>query len=434
MTYRFACGAFWAAFALANVNTPSSLGSLGVVKGLLLRHLRWWSRQPEIFNADGTMNIGFAYPNMYLSEDYNSRQSVYWCLKSFVILGLPPSHLFWKISEEPHPMAISPLDKQFHAGYPDLIKVFHPAHHILCNSLEHHYLLSAGQMTTKMFKGREAKYGKFAYSSAFGFSVPTGSELHQLAPDSTLAVSLDDGDTWKVRWKPFDVCVESVSVGTEEGCHDIPAITSTWKPFSHLDLKIRTTLIPLSSYYPGWHTRVHQVQGIHALVSIPWCQNLQLVDSSFALPALTKSGYHVPKRSGDDSFIEGFSVEPSSIHIKSRNGASGIIDLTPDVVLNGKSHQTEPCFKGEGHLIEADPNTNLIAQKTYIPSIKYSYRSIQKAGSTSTEALESIIFATAVFGVSSANIDQAETVRMWNKRPNLEVDNDGSGKMSVKII
>jgi len=44
----------------------------------------------------------------------------------------------------------------------------------------------------------QAKYGKFAYSSSFGFSVPTGPlRIAQQAPDSTLALS-DDSE--QERW------------------------------------------------------------------------------------------------------------------------------------------------------------------------------------------------------------------------------------------
>jgi hypothetical protein len=59
MTYRFAFAAFWSAAAIANVTLPSPLDRPGHVKGMLLRHLRWWSRKVDIFNVDGTLNIGF---------------------------------------------------------------------------------------------------------------------------------------------------------------------------------------------------------------------------------------------------------------------------------------------------------------------------------------------------------------------------------------
>ncbi|KAF5025715.1 hypothetical protein F66182_2182 [Fusarium sp. NRRL 66182] len=433
MTYRFACGAFWAAFALAEVDTSDSLVDLGTVKGLLLRHLRWWSRRHEIFNPDGTMNIGFTYPNMYLSEDYNSRQSVYWCLKSFVVLGLPPNHPFWTIEEKPHPLATPDTSR---LSRPDHVKVFAPAHQIVCSSPEHHYLLSSGQMTTKKFKAREAKYGKFAYSSAFGYSVPTGAELHQVAPDSTLALSIDDGETWKVRWQPVDVHIESLSIRSEQGHSSIPALTSTWRPLKKLDLEIQTTLVPLASYYPGWHVRFHQIRGLYTANIMPWCDSLQLVDSSFAISALTETGYHVPSVSSvDDALcIEGCVLDHSSVHIRSRSGASGIIDLTPGLVSKGVSNGNVLKLQGKGHLIEADPNTNLIAQRTFIPSIRYSHDFGGVNGSDSApKASEPVFVATGVFGVGSASIGQAEISRMWINRPNVEFDVTTTSGVTLSI-
>lgn len=67
----------------------------------------------------------------------------------------------------------------------------------------------------------QAKYGKLAYSAQFGFSVPTGAlGLQQHAPDSTLALSDDEGELWVVRRK-----VENVSI-SDEG-----VIKSTWQPW-----------------------------------------------------------------------------------------------------------------------------------------------------------------------------------------------------------
>lgn len=67
-----------------------------------------------------------------------------------------------------------------------------------------------------------AKYGKFAYSSSFGFSVPTGSYgLEQLCPDSTLALSDDpDRTRWTVRRECEDVRIDRNGV-----------IRSTWRPW-----------------------------------------------------------------------------------------------------------------------------------------------------------------------------------------------------------
>ncbi|EWY83157.1 hypothetical protein FOYG_13008 [Fusarium oxysporum NRRL 32931] len=442
MTYRFACGAFWSALALSDIQSSNSRISLGAVKGLLLRHLRWWAKQPEIFNSDGTMNIGYAYPNMYMSEDYNSRQSVYWCLKSFVVLGLPSDHPFWTVQEEPHPIySLVPS-----ARHPDTARIFPAPHQIVCHSEEHHYLLSAGQMTTKMFKAREAKYGKFAYSSAFGYSVPAGLELHQVAPDSTLAVTLDGGEPWRVRSQPVDVRFDTIPVHSAKGHGHLPSITSTWRPVKNLDLEIQTTLVPLTYHYPGWHLRIHHIKGLGEVNGIPWFNSFEMVDSSFAVDALTDAGYHIPaidraKIKHEGHFAEGYVTEGSSVLVKSRGGVSGIVDLTPSIHLKGELRRDEPKLGGRGYLIHADPNTNLVAQKTLIPSIRYSGAgTLGNQSNVVSEAPPSAIVATAVFGVSNVNQSMEYVPNDWyylkddwGSMNMLDIDVTAAGETNISI-
>ncbi len=70
MIYRFAVVATFSAMAMADVAPPAPL-QWGHVKGVVLRHLRWWSGMSDIFNSDGTLNIGYGYPNMNMTENYN---------------------------------------------------------------------------------------------------------------------------------------------------------------------------------------------------------------------------------------------------------------------------------------------------------------------------------------------------------------------------
>lgn len=67
--YRFAMVSFWGALAYAGVDLPEPL-TWGMVKGIVLRHLRWWQTQPDIWSPSGTLTIGYSYPNMYVSERF----------------------------------------------------------------------------------------------------------------------------------------------------------------------------------------------------------------------------------------------------------------------------------------------------------------------------------------------------------------------------
>lgn len=98
--YRFAMCSFWGALAYADVELPAPL-TWGMVKGIVLRHLRWWQTQPDIWSSSGTLTIGYSYPNMYMAENYNSPGSpVRWQSNSHdlranaaSVLGLSGFHL-----------------------------------------------------------------------------------------------------------------------------------------------------------------------------------------------------------------------------------------------------------------------------------------------------------------------------------------------------
>ncbi|KAF1843223.1 uncharacterized protein K460DRAFT_387361 [Cucurbitaria berberidis CBS 394.84] len=415
LTYRVAFAAFWAAAALAGVDLPSPVDDIGTVKGLLLRHLRWWAHQPQIFNTDGTLNIGYAYPNMYLAEDYNSPQSVYWCLKSFLVIGLEESHPFWVSDELPHPLEVIESEGKI----PD-VKVLWPPHHIMCNTREHTFLLSLGQSTTKKFKAREAKYGKIAYSSAFAFSVPCGPFLEQMAPDSSLAVCFDDGeDTWKVSWDPYNVRRGEVNMGVDT----LPTLMGCWKPWKNRALEVHTTLIPPVKRWPGWSLRIHRVE---------WNPSnrdtsaVRLVDSGFAASAQTSrdvSLFEQPVKTVvamDERDTAGgwWSDEKASLVI-SESGASGIIDLTADFVA-----PAEAVVQSMSIIIRADPNTNLIAQRSLIPAAQHRLQPSERPIFTT--------FVTGVFALeASGKIDRAEAWKMWHDRPTGRIVANGKGELKL---
>ncbi|KAL5334012.1 hypothetical protein BJX70DRAFT_379529 [Aspergillus crustosus] len=413
MTYRFAFAAFWSAAACANVQLSAPVDRIGIIKGLLTRHLRWWSKRPEIFNPDGTLNIGFTYPNMYLSENYNSPQSVYWCLKSFIVLMLPDNHLFWTSPELPYP-SLGPSE----ASLPK-VQVVWPPRHVLINGPEHHFMLSAGQMTRKGHKAREAKYGKFAYSSTFAFSVPSGPLLEQLAPDSTLSISHDDGETWKVRSEPYDEKIVQVTVLNE--VQGVPALSSVWRPWKYLDLTVTTILIPLAETFPGWHLRVHSVKWKSSLALRSVLRKLSLVDAGFAIDAETNFGRFIPDATSLSSTLEGCAAEAGNCLIMSRAGTSGVADLTAQTeIIHGSSKLS---VEGRGSMLRADPNTNLVSSRTFIPTVRHDlsvadYETVTRGvGREGDVWLVSGVFAAA----ASAGFGREDVHSMWLKQPQLSI-------------
>ncbi|KAH7361322.1 hypothetical protein BKA66DRAFT_210825 [Pyrenochaeta sp. MPI-SDFR-AT-0127] len=413
LTYRFAFAAFWATAAISGVQLPAPVDHIGTVKGILLRHLRWWANQPHIFNPDGTPTIGYTYPNMYLAEDYNSPQSVYWCLKSFLVLGLAEDHPFWTSEELPSPASQDSMSLED-------IKILQPPRHILCNTPQHTFLLSSGQSTAKKFKAREAKYGKFAYSSAFGLSVPCGPFLEQQAPDSTLAVCFeDDEENWKVRWDPFDVRSGNLVVDGK----NVPTLVSSWKPWKRGEVTIRTTLVPPVKKWAGWSIRVHCVEWM------PFSGNkteLRLVDCGFAANAQTTSDTSIFEQPVETSFeasrrgevAEGWWNDENSAIVLSASGASGTADLTDAFIPDSPTNKNA---RSKATIIRADPNTNIIAQRSLIPAAEHRLQPSEQRNTFS--------FVTGVFAVeASASASVMEVWKMWHNRPSGRIVTNAEGE------
>ncbi|KAL4965806.1 glycoside hydrolase family 154 protein [Aspergillus stella-maris] len=359
LTYRFACGAFFATLPFAEIdNMPAPLDSAGGAKGFLLRHLRWWAdNSTELFYPDGTMNIGYTYPNMYMAEDYNSPQSVYWALKSFIPLALSPTHPFWSANEEAYPTHLK------------AITLAHQPTQILCShrASSHTFLLSAGQFVSWPMKATQAKYSKFAYSAQFGFSVPTGPLVQQIAPDNMLALSRDGCESWAVKWK----CSLPWYTSASDSGETVPVANVEWWPWADRGVVVRTALVPPTTRWPDWHVRVHRVRvdkskGVRL-------DSLHSVEGGFAIS-------RVPREKGtrvlpfvkdeDDAALwdrEGMYLSRTRALVISHAGVSGILSAVTRRPLG--SGQSGPVAL-EHEALKPDSNTNLMAQRSLIPVAK----------------------------------------------------------------
>src|SRR6185295_8473630 len=238
------------------------------------------------------------------AEQYNSPGSPYWSMKFFLPLALPDSHPFWQAEEAPLP-ELPLAQPQPHA------------HMILCRDSagQHVVALAGGQHAPWMRHGGE-KYAKFAYSTAFGFSVPLGQRgLEQIVPDSMLALS-DDGAYYRVRER-------TVEAAMERG-----VLRSLWRPWPGVE--VETWLVPS----PPWHMRVHRLRTDRPLWS---------AEGGFALDRtgddpLLRAGTHAE---GDGFAFAGYPA-----------GGSGLRDLAGE---------------REGQVLRAGPNTNLLVPRTVLP-------------------------------------------------------------------
>jgi hypothetical protein len=412
-------GAFWSVVALAEVSLPAPLDQPGIIKGLLLRHLRYWAAKPSIFHADGTLNIGYIFPNAYMSEDYNSPQSVYWCLKTLVAMALPEEHPFWTCEELPHPVIAGPGEVKVRAVEAPL--------QITCSSEHHTFMLSSGQFCPWPIKATEAKYGKFAYSSAFGFSVPTGTLIQQIAPDSTLALSNDDQESWRVRWKPQNARIDSLAfVGKDGKTEHLPALKSSWKPWKMDHFEVETTLIPPTTRWPDWHVRVHEITW---MADKPGDEEREIIamEGGFAIFGRERvSGLGVLKltanltQQGQGQVSDEGTLEmDGAALILSSAGATGIRDL--------RNESTS-----EGIALKPDSNTNLISQRTLIPMLKENLK-FGGVGGRRSHLLVVGVFAIAVEGNGNRFAPSGEELkRRWEDVPVVTFGWQGEGGYHIK--
>ena len=216
MTYRFAQVAYFSVCALCGVE----VFPLPVLKGIIARHLVYWLNLP-IFDNAGIMTIGYAYPNLQMSESYNAPGSPYWALKAFLFLALPKEHPFWKAEIAPLPK----LDKK---------KYLKHANMIIQRGNGNVVALIPGRTFADGHSHTIEKYAKFAYSSKYGFSIARSFvTLAENAPDSMLAfkaygyffvkntISKDysiSEDKIVYRWTPIEgIHVETTIEPTKQG-------------------------------------------------------------------------------------------------------------------------------------------------------------------------------------------------------------------------
>lgn len=414
LTYRFAFAGFWSAAAFAEVELPTPVQNWGVVKGLLLRHFRWWGDKHDMLNVDGTLTIGFTYPNMYMSEDYNSPQSPYWAMKSFVALGLPAEHGFWRAEETTIPQST-----------PGLSAATKPPMHILCNTGHHHFLLSMGQFCPWPLKATEAKYGKFAYSSHFGFSVPTGSILPQLAPDSTITLSRDGGEAWRVPWKFSDCRLGTASLVKDgQASEEIPMLTGSWKPWKDAGISVRLTVIAPCSRWPDWCVTRYIIENTSEKD-----ETLDVLQGGFSiqgredsrggvLPCISQSS--VPQPAG---LLEGTIETQEGSLVCSNAGASGMRWL--------RSHPS--IFQRQSaSVLKPDANTNLIWQRTLIPTLRQEVTSEPSSRHHITSL--SGVFALGRKKGAEAAYDCVDVMSRWEDFPKVLEGHDDAGHVKEYIL
>lgn len=308
LTYRYAHGAPLGAMAFAELEGVN----YGVLKNLVLGNLECWMERP-IFDHAGLLTIGYGYPQIEMSESYNSAGSPYWCNKTFVVLALKENHPFWRAEREEYP-----YEPVKYLKHPNMVITHGRHNHVMMYVTGQHLPNDHGQGA--------AKYEKFVYSNQFGFSISKGTNLEQGAFDNTLAVSVKGENRYCMRY------------GMDGFRATKEYLYTKYRPIS--GVSIESTIVPCSP----WHVRVHRIVNETAI---------DLADGGFAIPQercfKVVSGRETGKYRPSDVKKEG-----SMLAADFPWGASVIVS---------ESGQ-EPV------LITPFPNTNLFANLTVIPTVK----------------------------------------------------------------
>jgi hypothetical protein len=277
-TYRFAAAGFWGALAFANVEALP----WGEIKGYYLRHLRWWSDKP-IAERDGVLSIGYAYPNLLMSESYNSAGSPYWAMKAFLPLALAEDHPFWRAEEADAPSFPEPVPLRA----PGMVAMHTPGNVVV---------LSSGQEHETM-RGAAEKYAKFVYSTRYGFSVEANDRHFDGAAFDGMIGFSREGKHLAMR----ETLEEALIAGT--------MLYSKWRPFA--DVTVETWLLPKAP----WHIRVHRIE-----TPVP----LQSIEGGFAV---RRADFNVDRRE------QGM----GQARVTTDTDVSAIVDLSA-VMRAGRSH------------------------------------------------------------------------------------------------
>lgn len=245
-------------------------------------------------------------------------------------------------------------------------------------------MLTPGQFVGWPMKANQAKYCKFAYSSAFGFSVPTGPLIQQIAPDNSLALSRDGAETWAVKWKCGEVLERTVDIAGEK----VLTVSAKWWPWMDRLVEVETTLIPPTSRWPDWHIRIHKIRSTQKV-------KLVAVEGGFAIygrhkrdaAGLRPFGSSLEKlRLKENSAVlgelEGVDESESGVFISSSAGASGVRNI---------SSQTPAVKIAKPLALKPDANTNIMAQRTLIPTVETEFEC----------STEEVTLVTGVFAIST---------------------------------
>jgi hypothetical protein len=298
MIYRFGMASMWGALAVAGIEAlPWS-----EIRGLWARHVRSWLGK-SITDEAGRLTLGYANSNALVVEEYSSPNSPYWAMKALLPLSLPENHPFWQAEEAPF-AEVAPT-------------VSVPTASFIAHRRRGHAILLPGATQVDSLRNAADKYGKFAYSSEFGFAVESDRWLHLgYAGDNVLALS-PDGRHWRVREGIIDRIIAGGGLSTR------------WSPWE--ECLIETVQVFLGE----WELRAHRIESR---------RQFEAIESGFALPCFHSLRDQPIDHSG--RAIHRTEVAVSALLDQSGGRISGIRQVMPNTNLVS-AYSSVPVLKSQ---------------------------------------------------------------------------------------
>ena len=327
LTYRFAHSCYWSACAVSGIHRTE----LGEIKEILLGNLNFWAEQDIL--QDGILSIGYGYPSLIMSEDYNAPGSPMWAFKSFVILSLPSDHEFWMTEQKPVILK-------------ETIRCEKSPGFLMVAGRNHHYGLSVLQFSDAPILQHMSKYGKFCYSTAFGWNCSRDVEgIDRFAVDSALALSVKGTGQFAGRGR-IEASKVYQTYGYSRWNYGTIAAVESW-------------LIPLDEDY---HVRIHRIRTALELETYEGAFPVFGWNPKFCAPVADQTG----------------------ILLFHRNMSSGIWDISGD-------RKPETVLQ--------NPNTNIYdCERNAVPALK-----------GTADPKEETVYACLVYGNPQTAAPQEET-------------------------
>lgn len=308
LTYRFAHAGFWGMLAMAGEEALP----WGEIRGLWARNIRWWSDKP-ITDPRGVLTIGYGYPQLTMSEGYNSPGSPYWAMKAFAPLALPATHPFWTADET----ELQPRDKVVAMPEPGMVKY----------ETDGDVTVLAGGQQPNLFGRSAEKYNKFAYSTRYAFSVEHDARSFETGPFDNMLAFSENGELAAMRSRET-----MARIGPDW-------LFSVWSPLP--DIEVETWLLAR----PPWHLRLHHLRTNRRVHTV-------------------EGGFAVPRRDAINRFMAVPELAAHEGHALARL----ITDTDVTCIAESGTPLDMPVTRA-ARVISAAPNTNLMAPQTWVPQL-----------------------------------------------------------------